>query len=73
MSGMVGNAPMSCVPPSPASSSAGEVRVRNEAIGVDFIDTQIRGGLLPAALPTGLGFAAVEMDASGGVVEMGTL
>jgi NADPH2:quinone reductase len=37
----------------------GEVRVRNEAIGVDFIDTQIRGGLLPATLPTGLGFAGV--------------
>ncbi|QCP54306.1 quinone oxidoreductase [Trinickia violacea] len=36
-----------------------EVRVRHEAIGVDFIDTQIRGGLLPAALPTGVGFAAV--------------
>lgn len=37
----------------------GEVRVRHEAIGVDFIDTQIRSGQLPAALPTGLGFAAV--------------
>ncbi|WP_151120950.1 quinone oxidoreductase family protein [Hypericibacter adhaerens] len=38
-------------PPGP-----GEVQVRHEAIGVDFIDTQIRGGLLPFALPTGLGF-----------------
>ena len=37
----------------------GEIRVRHEAIGVDFIDTQIRAGQLPAALPTGLGFAAV--------------
>jgi NADPH2:quinone reductase len=36
-----------------------EVRIRQEAIGVDYIDTQIRGGLLPANLPTGLGFAAV--------------
>lgn len=36
----------------------GEVRVRHEAIGVDYIDTQIRAGLLPASLPTGLGFAA---------------
>jgi NADPH:quinone reductase len=36
-----------------------EVRVRHEAIGVDYIDTQIRGGLLPATLPTGLGFAGV--------------
>ena len=38
---------------------AGEVRVRNEAIGVDCIDTQIRGGQLPAELPTGIGFAGV--------------
>jgi NADPH2:quinone reductase len=38
---------------------AKEVRVRHEAVGVDFIDTQIRAGQLPAALPTGLGFAAV--------------
>lgn len=38
---------------------AGEVRIRQEAIGVDYIDTQIRGGLLPANLPTGLGFAGV--------------
>lgn len=36
-----------------------EVRVRHEAVGVDFIDTQIRAGQLPAALPTGLGFGAV--------------
>jgi len=39
--------------------AAGEVRIRHEAIGVDYIDTQIRGGLLPANLPTGLGFAGV--------------
>ena len=41
------------------SPGVGEVRVRNEAIGVDFIDTQIRGGVLPATLPTGIGFAGV--------------
>ena len=40
-------------------AAAGEVRVRHEAIGVDFIDTQIRSGQISAALPTGLGFAAV--------------
>ncbi|MGI4847688.1 MAG: quinone oxidoreductase family protein [Janthinobacterium lividum] len=39
--------------------AAGEVRIRALAIGVDYIDTQIRAGLLPATLPTGLGFAAV--------------
>lgn len=37
----------------------GQVRVRHEAIGVDFIDTQIRSGQMPAQLPTGLGFAGV--------------
>lgn len=36
-----------------------EVRIRNEAIGVDYIDTQIRAGQLPATLPTGLGYAGV--------------
>lgn len=40
-------------------AGANEVRVRHEAIGVDFIDTQIRSGQMPATLPTGLGFAAV--------------
>lgn len=47
--------------------SSDEVRVRNEAIGVDFIDTLIRSGQLPAALPTGLGFAGVGI-----VEELGT-
>lgn len=36
-----------------------DVRVRHEAIGVDYIDTQIRAGEMPATLPTGIGFAAV--------------
>jgi NADPH2:quinone reductase len=43
--------------------AAAEVRVRHQAVGVDFIDTQIRGGIMPMALPTGLGFGAA------GVVE----
>ena len=43
------------------SPAQGEIRVRHEAIGVDYIDTQIRSGLLPATLPTGLGFAGVGM------------
>ncbi|MGZ5956683.1 MAG: quinone oxidoreductase family protein [Caulobacteraceae bacterium] len=41
----------------------GEVRVRHEAIGVNFIDTYMRSGLYPAPLPTGLGAEAA------GVVE----
>lgn len=33
-----------------------EVRVRNHAIGLNFIDIYFRTGLYPAALPSGLGF-----------------
>ncbi|MGS0896349.1 quinone oxidoreductase family protein [Burkholderia stagnalis] len=36
-----------------------DIRIRHEAIGVDYIDTQIRAGEMPAVLPTGIGFAAV--------------
>src|SRR5690348_7979375 len=42
---------------------AGEVRVRNTAIGVNFIDTYQRSGLYPLPLPSGLGTEAA------GVVE----
>lgn len=45
-------------PPAP-----GEVRMRNTAIGLNFIDTYHRGGLYPVALPSGLGVEAA------GVVE----
>ena len=34
---------------------AGEVRVRNTAIGLNFIDTYHRTGLYPMPLPTTLG------------------
>lgn len=36
----------------------GEVLLRHEAIGLNFIDTYIRTGLYPAKLPSGLGFEA---------------
>jgi NADPH2:quinone reductase len=42
---------------------AGEIRVRHEAIGVNFIDTYHRSGLYPVPLPSGLGSEAA------GVVE----
>ena len=45
-------------PPGP-----GEVRMRNTAVGLNFIDTYHRGGLYPIALPSGLGVEAA------GVVE----
>ncbi len=34
---------------------AGEVRVRNEVIGLNYIDTYHRSGLYPLPLPTGIG------------------
>lgn len=40
----------------PADPAAGEVRVRNDAIGLNFIDIYFRTGLYPApGLPSGLG------------------
>jgi NADPH2:quinone reductase len=40
-------------PPGP-----GEVRMRNTAVGLNFIDTYFRGGLYPVLLPSGLGSEA---------------
>ena len=34
---------------------AGEVRVRNHACGINFMDTQYRGGAYPITMPSGLG------------------
>src|SRR6187455_1841652 len=45
----------------------GEVLVRHEAIGVNFIDTYHRSGLYPVALPSGLG-----MEAAGVVEAVGS-
>ena len=41
----------------------GEVLIRHEAVGLNFIDTYLRTGLYPTRLPGGLGFEAA------GVVE----
>lgn len=41
----------------------GEVLIRHEAVGLNYIDTYFRTGLYPAAMPTGLGMEAA------GVVE----
>ena len=51
-------------PPGP-----GEVRMRNTAVGLNFIDTYHRGGLYPVKLPSGLGMeAAGVIEAVGGGV-----
>ena len=42
----------------PADPQAGEVQVENKAIGINYIDTYVRSGLYPTALPAGLGSEA---------------
>lgn len=50
----------------PAAPSAGEVRLRTTAIGVNFIDVYHRSGLYPLTLPTGIGSECVGVvDAIG--------
>jgi NADPH2:quinone reductase len=44
----------------------GQVRVRQTAIGLNYIDTYHRSGLYPVPLPSGLG-----LEAAGGVEELG--
>jgi NADPH2:quinone reductase len=39
-----------------APPGAGEVTLRNHAIGINFIDIYFRTGLYPSSLPSGLGF-----------------
>lgn len=50
----------------PPAPRPGEILVRHEAIGVNFIDTYQRSGLYPVKLPSGLG-----MEAAGTVVALG--
>jgi NADPH:quinone reductase len=48
----------------------GEVRMRNHAIGLNFIDTYHRSGLYPVPMPSGLGLEAAGMiEALGDGVE----
>ena len=54
--------------PVPAAG-AGQLRVRQHAIGVNFVDTYFRSGLYPA--PNGLPFVAGN-EAAGEVVEVGS-
>ena len=49
-------------PPGP-----GEVRMRNTAVGLNFIDTYHRGGLYPVKLPSGLGMEAAGVVEAVGV------
>ncbi len=51
----------------PAAPAAGEVRIANKAVGLNFIDIYFRTGLYPApAMPSGLGTeGAGTVDAVG--------
>ncbi len=49
-----------------SAPSAGEVRVRQTAIGLNFMDVYQRGGAYPLSLPSGLG-----LEAAGVVEEVG--
>src|SRR5690606_7437634 len=47
---------LEAVQASVAEPGPGQVRIRNHAIGLNFIDTYVRGGLYPVpSLPSGLG------------------
>ena len=46
--------------------NSGEVLIKNEAIGLNYIDTYHRSGLYPLKLPTGLG-----MEAAGVITHVG--
>src|SRR5580704_2301096 len=50
----------------------GEARVRNTAVGLNYVDTYIRSGLYPAALPSGLGAegAGVVEEVGAGVTDV---
>jgi len=48
------------------SPGPGEILIRNQAVGLNFIDTYHRTGLYPVKLPSGLG-----MEGAGEVIEIG--
>lgn len=58
---------LSVVDYSPNNPADNEIQIENHAIGINFIDTYVRGGLYPVAkLPSGLG-----TEAAGVVVKIG--
>ena len=52
-----------------AAPGAGEVRIRQRAIGVNFIDVYLRRGWMPGMLPLP---GVLGMEASGSVIDMGS-
>ncbi len=66
MNGFGGPEVMSLTETAAQPVGADEIRVRNTAIGVNYIDTYHRSGLYPIALPSGIG-----MEGAGIVEEVG--
>jgi NADPH2:quinone reductase len=59
----------------PGAPGPGEVRLRQTAVGLNFIDTYHRSGLYPVALPSGIGLEAagvVEAVGAGVALAVGT-
>ena len=55
-----------------AAPRAGELRIRQRAIGVNFIDVYLRRGWIPSMLPLSAGSPGVPgMEAAGGVLDVG--
>lgn len=51
---------------------AGELRIRQRAVGVNFIDVYLRRGWIPSMLPLSAGLPGVPgMEAAGGVLDVG--
>ena len=55
-----------------AAPGAGEVRIRQRAVGVNFIDVYLRRGWVPSMFPVSEGAPGVPgMEAAGGVLDVG--
>lgn len=53
-------------PVDPGDPGPGEVRLRNESVGLNFIDTYHRSGLYPVEMPSGLG-----LEGAGRIIAVG--
>jgi NADPH:quinone reductase-like Zn-dependent oxidoreductase len=54
-----------------SAPAAGEVRIRQRAIGVNYFDIYLRRGWIPGMLPLGGSRAVLGMEAAGTVIDVG--
>lgn len=58
----------------PAAPGENEIQVENKAIGINYIDTYIRGGLYPPpSMPSGLGTEAFSVSSAKWAARLSTL